>query len=139
MELQEALVIQYTTQVQCQLCSAGRSKFQQLNATDFQVTLNTGRVVNPEVASINDAQPNSEWHERSTVVVCLVNYTYLCGSHWIIQERRCVASTPVIRTALYCIALHIHPKGCRYDQSKDSDLEMFHFKRIGVFYHKQLK
>lgn len=41
-------------------------KVSTVNATDFQLTLNTGKVVNPEVASI---QPNSEWNERSTVVV----------------------------------------------------------------------
>jgi hypothetical protein len=37
-----------------------------VNASDFQFTLNTGRVVSPEVASI---KPNDEWNERSTVVV----------------------------------------------------------------------
>ena len=37
-----------------------------VNATDFLLTLNTGEKVYPDVASI---APNTEWNERSTVVV----------------------------------------------------------------------
>ena len=41
-------------------------KTSSVHASQYELTLNTGRIVNPDVASIT---PNAEWNERSTIVV----------------------------------------------------------------------